>query len=60
MKELLELQEDIERQRSIVNEMIEHGTDDEDFMEANQKMDRLIEKYIELEAREKQLAYQGK
>lgn len=49
MKELFRLQEAIERQRNMVNEMIELGTDDEAFVRANHKLDRLIEEYIELE-----------
>jgi len=35
--------------------MIEHGTDNEDFILENQKLDRLIEMYIELEVQEDQL-----
>ena len=49
MKELLKLQETIERQRNMVNAMIELGTDDEAFVRANHKLDQLIEEYIELE-----------
>ena len=45
MREIYELQEAIERQRSRVNAMIEHGTDNEDFILENQKLDRLIEMY---------------
>ena len=55
MRESYELQEAIERQRSRVNAMIEHGTDNEDFILENQKLDRLIEMYIELEVQEDQL-----
>ncbi|MCI9377004.1 MAG: hypothetical protein HFI06_00435 [Eubacterium sp.] len=55
MREIYELQEAIERQRSRVNAMIEHGTDNEDFILENQKLDRLIEMYIELEVQEDQL-----
>lgn len=55
MKEKLELQEAIERQRSRVNAMIEYGTDNEDFIIENRKLDRLIEQYIELEIQEEQL-----
>ena len=58
MREMLELQEAIERQRSRVNAMIEYGTDDEDFIRENIKLDRLIERYIELEEQEKLFAYQ--
>lgn len=58
MREMLELQKTIERQRSRVNALIEHGTDDEEFIRANRKLDQLIEQYIELEIREKQLSYQ--
>ena len=49
MREMLKLQEAIERQRSRVDAMIEHGMDDEAFIRANQKLDQLIEEYIELE-----------
>lgn len=49
MKELFKLQEAIERQRNMVNAMVELGTDDEAFVRANHKLDRLIEEYIELE-----------
>ena len=42
MREMLELQEAIERQRSLVNAMIEYGTDDENFIRENHKLDRLI------------------
>ncbi len=55
MREILKLQEAIERQRSRVDAMIEHGMDDEAFIRANQKLDQLIEEYIELEI---QMAYQ--
>ena len=55
MREILELQEAIERQRSLVNAMIEYGTDDENFIRENHKLDRLIEMYIELEVQEDQL-----
>ena len=55
MREIYELQEAIERQRSRVNAMIEHGTDNEDFILENHKLDRLIEMYIELEVQEDQL-----
>ena len=55
MREIYELQEAIERQRSRVNAMIEHGTDNEDFILENQKLDRLVEMYIELEVQEDQL-----
>lgn len=48
MREMLELQEAIERQRSRVDAMVEHGTDDEAFVRANRKLDLLIEEYIEL------------
>ncbi|MCI8785161.1 MAG: hypothetical protein HFI83_04600 [Eubacterium sp.] len=46
---MIKLQEAIERQRSLVNAMIEHGINDEAFIRANHKLDRLIEEYIELE-----------
>ena len=49
MRELVKLQEAIERQRNVVNAMIEFGTDDEAFVRANHKLDRLIEEYIELD-----------
>lgn len=49
MREMLKLQEAIERQRSQVNAMIERGMDDEAFMRANRELDLLIEKYIDLE-----------
>ena len=49
MKEIIKLQEAIERQRNVVNAMIEFGTDDEAFVRANHKLDQLIEEYIELE-----------
>ena len=52
---LFRSQEAIERQRSRVDAMIEHGMDDEAFIRANQKLDQLIEEYIELEI---QMAYQ--
>ncbi len=55
MREMLKLQEEIERQRNRVNAMIEHGTDDEGFIRANHRLDQLIEEYIELEIQEKQL-----
>lgn len=55
MREMLELQEAIERQRSRVNAMIEYGSDDEDFIRENRKLDRLIEKYIELEDQQERL-----
>ena len=55
MREMLKLQEAIERQRSRVDAMIEHGMDDEACIRANQKLDQLIEEYIELEI---QMAYQ--
>ncbi len=61
MREMLELQEAIERQRSLVNAMIEYGTDDENFIRENHKLDRLIEMYyIALEEVQKGrvLAYQ--
>ena len=49
MREMIKLQEAIERQRSLVNAMIEHGINDEAFIRSNHKLDRLIEEYIELE-----------
>ena len=49
MKEIIKLQEAIERRRNVVNAMIEFGTDDEAFVRANHKLDQLIEEYIELE-----------
>ena len=49
MREIVKLQEAIERQRNVVNAMIEFGTDDEAFVRANHKLDRLIEEYIELD-----------
>lgn len=55
MREMLELQEAIEYQRSRVDAMVEHGMDDEAFIMANQKLDQLIEEYIDLEV---QMAYQ--
>ncbi|MCI8490576.1 MAG: hypothetical protein HFJ04_10140 [Lachnospiraceae bacterium] len=53
MRELLEKQEEIELQRSLVNMMIEDGNEiqDEEFIRANRKLDQLIEEYIELESR---------
>lgn len=54
MNDILELQETIERQRSRVNAMIEHGIDEEEFFYENCKLDRLIEQYIELEEEQKQ------
>lgn len=60
MREMLELLEAIERQRSRVNAMIEYyGTDDENVIRENYKLDRLIERYYELEAQEEEeLVYQ--
>lgn len=58
MREILELQEAIERQRSRVNAMIENGTDDEELIRENIKLDRLIEMYIEMEEQEKVFVYQ--
>ena len=55
MEEMRKLQEAIERQRSRVNALIEHGTDNETFVRENHKLDQLIEEYIELEI---QAAYQ--
>ncbi len=49
MRELLRLQEAIERQRSRVNAMVENGMDTEAFIKENRKLDQLIEEYIELE-----------
>lgn len=49
MRDIVKLQEAIERQRNVVNAMIEFGTDDEAFVRANHKLDRLIEEYIEME-----------
>ena len=49
MREMIKLQEAIERPRSLVNAMFEHGINDEAFIRANHKLDRLIEEYIELE-----------
>ena len=49
MRAIVKLQEAIERQRNVVNAMIEFGTDDEAFVRANHKLDRLIEEYIELD-----------
>lgn len=55
MRERLELQEAIERQRSRVNAMIEQGTDFEELMIENRKLDRLVIEYMELERSEKPL-----
>lgn len=55
MRGMLELQEAIEYQRSRVDAMVEYGMEDEEFIRANQELDRLIEEYIELEI---QMAYQ--
>ena len=55
MREMLKLQEAIECQRSRVDKRIRYGMDDEAFIRANQKLDQLIEEYIELEI---QMAYQ--
>lgn len=55
MREMLKLQEAIECQRSRVDAMILQGMDDEAFIMANQKLDQLIEEYIELEI---QMEYQ--
>ncbi len=55
MREMLKLQEAIELQRSKVDAMIEHGTDDEAFIRANRELDLLIEEYIDLEM---QMAYE--
>lgn len=55
MREMLKLQKAIERKRSRVDEMIEHGMDNEAFIRANRELDLLIEKYIDLEL---QMAYQ--
>ena len=55
MREMLKLQEAIERQRSRVDAMIENGMEDADFIRANRKLDQLIEEYIELEI---QMAYE--
>lgn len=49
MKEIIRLQKAIEHQRNVVNAMIEFGIDDEAFVRANHKLDRLIEEYIELD-----------
>lgn len=55
MSDILKLQEAIEHQRSIVNELIAKGTDDEEFIRANRKLDRLIEEYIEFEIQAKHM-----
>lgn len=51
MRELLEKQEAIERQRRKLNAMLEEGKgiQDEEFIRENRKLDRLIEDYIDLE-----------
>lgn len=48
MREIVKLRETIERERSRVDAMILNGSYEE-FFEANLKLDRLIERYIELE-----------
>ena len=54
MRDVSELQRAIERQRSRVNAMIiEYGTNDEELIRENHKLDQLIELlYIESEAQE--------
>lgn len=51
MRELVKLQEAIEKQRSRLDNMISEGTDFDVYYEENVRLDRLIERYIELEKR---------
>ena len=48
MNEIIRLQETIERERSRLDTMVANGIDDDAFYEANVRLDRLIERYIEL------------
>lgn len=52
MSEIVKLQEIIEKERILLDSMIENGTDDENFYKANLRLDQLIERYIELENQE--------
>lgn len=52
MNEIIKLQETIEYQRSKLDAMILNGIDDDSFYEANVRLDRLIERYIELTEQE--------
>lgn len=51
MGELVKLQEAIEKQRSRLDNMIGEGINFDDYYEENVRLDRLIERYIELEKR---------
>lgn len=64
MREILELQQEImetiERQRMKVSRLLaERGLDDEEFIRENLILDRIIERYIELETLKEELLYQG-
>lgn len=48
MNEIIRLQETIERERSRLDTMVVNGIEDDTFYEANVRLDRLIERYIEL------------
>lgn len=48
MNEIIRLQETIERERSRLDTMVVNGIEDDTFCEANVRLDRLIERYIEL------------
>lgn len=48
MLELIELRETIERERRRLDSMIMHETDMDLIYEANIRLDRLIERYIEI------------
>lgn len=49
MREMLELMEAIELQRSRLDAIIWHGMTDEEVIRTNREMDLLIEEYIALE-----------
>lgn len=55
MREMVELLEEIARQRYRVDNLCVRGMTDEDFVRENRRLDLLIEEYIELEIQEKQL-----